>query len=79
MHIRVRSGIEGLFIFRPPASVKLHDAWMILTKFNVLFASHQANSNSSLSLTQNRIKLVYEIKFEMETTEKFSSNFLRTL
>jgi len=52
---------------------------MVLTKFIVHSASHQANTNSSLNLSQIREKLVHEENFELERTEKFSSNFLRNI
>jgi len=52
---------------------------MVLTKFIVHSASHQANINSSLSLIQNGEKLVHEMAFGVEQTENFSPNFVRTL
>jgi hypothetical protein len=44
---------------------------MVLTKFIVRSASHQANPNSSLSLSQNGEKLVHELTFELERIENF--------
>jgi len=50
---------------------------MVLTKFIVHSASQQADTNSSISLIQNGEKLVYEMNFDLEPIEKFSSNFIR--
>jgi len=52
---------------------------MVLTKFIVHFASHQANANSYLSLSHNREKLVPDLTFELESIEKFSLIFVRNL
>jgi len=52
---------------------------MVLTKFIVHFASKQSNQHSSLSLSQNVEKLVRKLKFELETIDNFSSNFVRNL
>ena len=52
---------------------------MVLTKFIVHSASHQANKIHVLSLTQNGGNLVHEMIFNMEPTEKILSNFLKTL
>jgi len=44
---------------------------MVLTKFVVHSSSHQANTNPSLSLSQNGEKLVHEMTFEQERIENF--------
>ena len=49
---------------------------MALTKFVVHSALHHANQNSFLRLSQNGEKLIHEMNLEMETFEKFSSNFI---
>jgi len=48
---------------------------------NLLCISHQTSliKTPALSLSQNGEKLVHEVTFELEPTDKFSSNFLRTL
>ena len=59
----MRSGIEFLSVCRPPAKVKIYNIYKVLTKFIVHFASHKANTNSSLSLTQKGGKLVHYLIF----------------
>jgi len=52
---------------------------MVRTKFIVHFASHQANQNSTHSVSHNGEKLFHETNFELEPFENFSSNFVRNL
>jgi len=52
----VRSEIEVLSVCRPPASVKIYNGWMILMKFIVHSASHQANTNSCSQPNSERRK-----------------------
>jgi hypothetical protein len=52
---------------------------MVLTKFIVHSASHNANQNSSVSLSQNGEKLIHIFTFELGSIEKFSSNFIWNL